>query len=146
MVNKLIKLFLSIIILFSLDIVYAQSEILYDEEVGTNSVIDMQSKWISNNDRVFVISTIMDGDSTNIYRYLYYSNLYPDNPTVVNGSDKRALRAGEYLTININNLNINVSQYEDIRLEISYLAYSRPWSLPKNNGLKFRSIFYFDNK
>ena len=132
-----ILLFFLIIMLGIMHIEAKEVEI-YKEEGLDQTLEQMRAEWVSNNDRVFIFTGIMDGEKTK--KYLGYSNQYSDSEIVKSSSNKRHLADGEYLKININNLDIDSSQYQDIRLFINYGESIASDDLTKEYGLKVYAI------
>ncbi len=135
-----LKLLILLLCIFINVHVSASEHVLYDEDFENNSLTEIQNKWVANNNRVFSISTIRDGNTSTIYKYLYYSNLYSDDPSVQNSNPQKHLADGEYLTITINDLNINTSEYNDIRLNFDNIFSSTTDTTIKNNGLLVYTI------
>jgi len=138
--NKMKNTILLLLLLFLGFNVKALSKELYSQEIGNNTVIEMQEKWVSNNDRVFLLDMVMDGDESKIYKYLFYSNLYKNSEYVKKSSNKRGLNDGEYLEININDLDIDVNSYDDIRLNLGYLIHSLSYNIVNYYSLKVYTI------
>ena len=160
--KKVIKLLIIFSFFFVLR-VYAVEESLYDVSFGEDIFTDTEFNsscwssytcrnnainkyWPSNNTRTYYYKVISEGDTSDSKYYLYYSNVYPDSTTVQNSTDKRALAQDEYFTITLDNLNIDVSKYKDIRLNVDYASLSSASDLMKMNGFMVESYDASNNK
>lgn len=146
--KKRIKMIIWVVALFCITItgVKAQESEIYNQEVGENTVETINTKWKTNHKRKYtnesnveVIedynritkrSLTMDGVSEK-KNYLYYYNV----DQIVNASGK-----ADYLTITIDDLNINTASYNDIRVFIDYATTSPGVSLVKTNSLIVNAI------
>ena len=116
--------------------------IIYDQKVGnlTNEQID--KLWPSNNPRSWILSGTMDGEITK--RYKGWHNRYKSQ--VKGSTDERGLEDDTDLTICIKNLNINSSDFHDIRLIIDYLSSTTANSLIKSYSLEVYAVDTNHNK
>lgn len=117
--------------------------LLYKLEVGNHTNAQMDELWPSNNDRSYILTGTMDGEITK--KYKMWENKYKS--TVVETSNEKGLEDGTYLTITIPNLDIESSNYDDIRLNIDYISCPTTSStLIRVNSLEIYAIDSNDNK
>lgn len=116
--------------------------ILYEQNVGnlTNEQID--KLWPSNNPRSWILTGTMDGEITK--RYKAWHNRYKSE--VKGTADERGLDDNTDLKISIKNLNIDTSDYQDIRLIMDYLSTTTANSLIKSYSLEVYAIDSNNNK
>lgn len=94
------------------------TEILYEYTItGETTRQQVMEAWPSNDNRTGLLHGIMDGEITKYY--FGWANAYKsDNyPTGINKNEE--------LEININDLDISMSSYEDIRLKLDYIQATR---------------------
>lgn len=117
--------------------------ILYNQEVGSHTNAEMNEIWQSNNPRSWILTGTMDGEITK--KYKMWENKYKS--TVVETSNEKGLEDGTYLTITIPNLDIESSDYDDIRLNIDYISCPTPYAtLIRVNSLEVYAIDSNNNK
>ena len=152
MKKKLVFYVLIVIVMFACINVKAQQEELYSVNFANdilksngNGINVGNSEWnrcadsackneiiqryfTVNNDRISFFWYSMDNENSTYKSYISWSNKYCDD--VKDTDDKRCLVDNEYLTIiidkdkNGNDLSIETSKYNDIRLNIDYMALS----------------------
>lgn len=109
---------------------------IYEQKVEglTNSQLD--KLWPSNNPRTWISTGIMDGEI--IKKYKTWHNRYTSQ--VKGTADERGLEDNTDLTIHIKNLNINSSDYQDLRLVLDYLSNNSNNSLTHTYSMELYAI------
>lgn len=110
--------------------------ILYEQKVDNLNNEQMDKLWPSNNPRSWILTGTMDNEITK--KYKAWSNQYK---SLVKGTaDERGLNDNTDLTIYIKNLNINASDYKDIRLIIDYFSNNSTNSLTHTYSMELYAI------
>ena len=112
---------------------------IYEQRVGNLTNAQTDKLWPSNNPRSWILTGTMDGEI--VKKYKAWSNQYKS--LLAKAEDKRGLEDNTDLTVYIKDLNINTSDYQDIRLIIDYLNSNSNTSLTHIYSME---LFAIDDK
>ena len=113
-----------------------QQVVLYEQQVGDLTDEQVNAVWPSNNPRSRILTGVMDGETT--IRYKAWENKYKSQ--VAGTKDTRGLEDNTDLTVYLKNLNIKVSDYQDIRLRMDYIFDGGSSCLVNANSLEVFAI------
>ena len=116
-----------------------QQVILYEQQVGDLADEQVNIIWPSNNPRSWILTGVMDGEI--VSRYKAWENKYMSQ--VAGTKDTRGLKNNTDLTVCLKNLNIKVSDYQDIRVQMDYISNGGASCLVNANSLE---VFALDTQ